>query len=82
MSAFGETFLGKNSDNLARRDALDLLVFYLPLKKDGHVSEKDAIDLTCMVLQMITYKQYSLTRRIYTYLFDAPNLEGLYEIDP
>lgn len=40
--------------------------------------ERDAVELTACMLGMIGLKQYSLTRRIYTYLFGPPNIDGVY----
>lgn len=65
-----------------RRSALDLMIFYLRLDNKELMTEKDAIHLVCVLLQIIKIKEYSLTRRVYTYLFGQPNTEGIYSIDP
>lgn len=57
------------------------MIFYLKLDNKELISKKDGIHLVSVMLQTIKIKEYSLTRRIYTYLFGQPNNEGVYHID-
>lgn len=34
-----------------------------------------------MMLQLLQCKEYNLTNRVYKYLFDQPNAEGIFHID-
>ena len=51
-----------------------MMISYLTLDKQDEISEKDAVALMTSMLHMINLKEYSLTRRIYTYLFGPPNM--------
>lgn len=57
------------------------MIFYLKLNNKELITEKDGIHIVCVLLQVIKMKEYSLTRRIYAYLFGQPNAEGIYYID-
>ena len=35
-----------------------------------------------MMLLLLQSKEYNLTNRVYKYLFDQPNAEGVFPIDP
>ncbi len=58
-----------------------MMIFYLKLDQKNLITERDGINLVSVLLQIIKLKEYSLTRRIYTYLFGQPNTEGIYTID-
>lgn len=66
---------------LVKRSALDLMIFHLKLENKELICEKDAVQLILVMLQLVKAKEYSLTRRIYTYLFGQPDMEGVYSID-
>ena len=68
------------TESLVKRSALDLMIFYLKLDNKEFINEKDAIQMVGMLLQILKSKEYSLTRRVYTYLFGQPNMEGQYQI--
>ena len=68
------------TEPLVKRSALDLMIFYLKLENKEFICEKDAVQLVGMLLQILKSKEYSLTRRVYTYLFGQPNMEGQYQI--
>lgn len=57
------------------------MIFYLALDNKELITEKDGIYIVSVLLQTIKIKEYSLTRRIYTYLFGQPNAEGVYCIN-
>lgn len=67
---------------MVRRSVLDLMINFLPLDRRECISEEDAVSLVSCVLHIVNLKQYSLTRRIYTYLFGKASLDGVYQIDP
>ena len=54
------------------------MIFYLKLENQEFISEKDGIHLVSMMIQILKNKEYALTRRVYTYLFGPPNMEGQY----
>ena len=57
------------------------MIFHLKLSNKELISEKDGVQLILCILQLLKIKEYSLTRRIYTYLFGQPDMEGVYSID-
>ncbi len=57
------------------------MILYLRLNDKQNIHEKEAINLVTTNLYMINFKEYSLTRRVYTYLFGPPDTDGIYEID-
>ena len=57
------------------------MISYLGLNDKQNIHEKQAIYLVTTNLHMINLKEYSLTRRVYTYLFGPPNIDGIYEIN-
>lgn len=68
-------------DSLAKRAALEHLSTYLKLSDSYLASENDGLVLVSSMLRVLTCKEFSLTRRIYLYLFDQPNSEGQYMIN-
>ena len=78
-----ESNASKNTSDsiLVKRSALDLMIFHLKLSNTELISERDGVKLVLCLLQLVKIKEYSLTRRIYTYLFGQPDMEGVYTID-
>lgn len=70
-----------SADNMIKRSALDLLINYLKLS-NGSFGEREGIMLVEMMLLLLQSKEYNLTNRVYKYLFDQPNAEGVFYIDP
>lgn len=66
---------------MIKRSALDLLINYLKLS-NGSFGEREGIMLVEMMLLLLQSKEYNLTNRVYKYLFDQPNAEGVFYIDP
>lgn len=60
------------TDNMIKRAALDLLGGYLKLDS-GVFGKREAVTLMEKMLLLLQGKEYSLTNRVYKYLFDQPN---------
>lgn len=81
INSLCESMENPNSDNSIRRAALDLINTYIPLEKMNEIEKKDAVVLMTSMLHMINLKEYSSTRRVYTFLFGPPDMKGEYKID-
>lgn len=64
---------------MIKRASLDLLGSYLKLNSGVFGREEGVIILEKMLL-LLQLKEYSLTNRVYKYLFDQPNSEGIFHI--
>jgi hypothetical protein len=69
------------ADNMIKRAALDLLGGYLRLG-GGVFGKREGVILLEKMLLLLQNKEYSLTNRVYKYLFDQPNTDGFFSIDP
>jgi hypothetical protein len=70
-----------SADNMIKRAALDLLSSYLKLSS-GVFGEREGVIILEKMLLLLQSKEYSLTNRVYKYLFDQPNSEGFFDISP
>ena len=73
--------LDVKADNMIKRAALDLLAGYLKLES-GVFGRREGVILVEKMILLLQGKEYSLTNRVYKYLFDQPNSEGEFSIDP
>ena len=73
--------LETSADNMIKRAALDLLGGYLKWHS-GVFGEREGVILMERMLLLLPSKEYSLTNRVYKYLFDQPNADGYFLIDP
>lgn len=69
------------SDPLVKRSALDLLSNYLKMTNRQIMGKQEAVVLVQAMLQLLKGKEYSLTNRVYKYLFDQPDAEGFFMVD-